>query len=406
MLARHGKAVLIALVLCSHGESPARGEAPPGGPPTDTFTPVVVSPLARETAAVLGTDGTYHVVYELMLVNAKAAPATLQGLAVLDARNRSRVLATFKGDDVVGHLRTLLPRPATDATLESNGARFFFVELTFHAPFDIPRQVVHRLDLLAAAGPGASAPTPLTYTIAPFDIRGQSVPHIGPPLKGPAWVAANGCCTADIVHRGSVQSINGGFFDAQRYAIDWMRLDDQGRLVHADTAKVESYTAYGADVIAVADGTVVDAMDELDDQVPGQLPDPSTITLRTVDGNHVVLDLGAGFYAFYAHLQRGSVRVKVGDRVKRGQLLGKLGNSGNTSAPHLHFHVMRGPSVLGSDGAPYVIDAFRVSGQVDVAQFDAAPPTLEGQWGQHRLTPAVSRQRAFPLNLNIVDFPP
>ena len=168
---------------------------------------------------------------------------------------------------------------------------------------------------------------------------------------------------------------------------------------------MENYTAYGAAVIAVDDATVVDALDELDDQVPGQLPDPSTITVRNVDGNHVVLDLGKGLYAFYAHLQRGSVRVKVGDKVKRGQLLGKLGNSGNTSAPHLHFHVMKGQSVLGSDGAPYVIDAFRLSGQVDVAQFDAAP-TVEGEWGQHRLDPAVSRQRAFPLNLTIVDFSP
>ena len=398
-------AVLVALVLCAHGGSPAGGSAPPGDRSTDTFTPVVVSPLARETAPVLGTDGTYHVVYELMLVNTKAPPATLQGLAVLDAHDGSRVLATFKGDDVVGHLRTLLPRPATDATIESNGARFFFVELTFRALSEVPRQVLHRLELLAAAGPGAPAPTPLTYTVAPFDIRGQLVPHLGPPLKGQAWVAANGCCTADITHRGSVLSINGGLFDAQRYAIDWMRLDDQGRLVNGDPAKVESYTAYGADVVAVADATVVDTLDELDDQVPGQLPDPNTITLRTVDGNHVVLDLGTGFYAFYAHLEKGSVRVKVGDRVKRGQLLGKLGNSGNTSAPHLHFHVMRGPSVLGSDGAPYVIDAFRLSGHVDVAQFDAAP-TLEGQWGQHRLQPAVSRQRAFPLNLDIVDFTP
>ena len=60
--------------------------------------------------------------------------------------------------------------------------------------------------------------------------------------------------------------------------------------------------------------------------------------------------------------------------------------------------------MLGSDGAPYVIDAFQLSGQVDAAQFDAAP-TIEGQWGQDRLDPPVSRQRAYPLDLNIVDFP-
>ena len=397
-------ALLVGLALSGHGATVGGAAAPAEGPPTDTFTPVVVSPLAPHTAPVLGTDGKYHVVYELMLVNAKAPPATLQRLAVLDARDRSRVLATFEGNDVVGHMRTLLPRPATDGTIESNGARFFFIELTFRSPADVPRRVVHRLDLLAAAGPGAQASTPLTYTVTPFDIRGQLVPRMGPPLKGKAWVAANGCCTADITHRGSVQSINGGLFDAQRYAIDWMRLDDQGRFVHGDPSKVENYTAYGADVIAVDDAAVVDALDELDDQVPGQLPDPNSITLRTVDGNHVVLDLGAGYYAFYAHLQKGSVRVKVGDKVKRGQLLGKLGNSGNTSAPHLHFHVMSGASVLGSDGAPYVIDGFQLSGQVDAAKFDAAP-TIEGQWGRDHLDPPLSRPRAYPLNLNIVDFP-
>src|SRR6058998_2748880 len=109
---RQGIAVLVALVLGGRGGSPVGSAAPPDGPPNDTFTPVVVSPLAPETAPVLGTDGKYHVVYELMLVNAKAPTATLQGLAVLDARDPSRVLATFKGEDVVGHLRTLLPRPA------------------------------------------------------------------------------------------------------------------------------------------------------------------------------------------------------------------------------------------------------------------------------------------------------
>src|SRR5438093_667514 len=120
---------------------------------------------------------------------------------------------------------------------------------------------------------GAAAPAegPPTDTFTPFDIRGQLVPRMGPPLKGKAWVAANGCCTADITHRGSVQSINGGLFDAQRYAIDWMRLDGQGRFVHGDPSKVENYTAYGADVLAVADATVVDALDEPDDQVPGHL---------------------------------------------------------------------------------------------------------------------------------------
>ena len=114
-------AVLVGLALCGHGASPAGGAAPVEGPPTDTFTSVVVSTLGRQTAPVLGTDGKYHVMYELMLVNSKAPPATLQRLSVLDASDHSRVLAAFEGDDVVGHTRTLLPGPATESDRRSAG---------------------------------------------------------------------------------------------------------------------------------------------------------------------------------------------------------------------------------------------------------------------------------------------
>jgi len=133
------------------------------------------------------------------------------------------------------------------------------------------------------------------------------------------------------------------------------------------------------------------------------LPDPKTITVENVDGNHVVLDLGNGFFAFYAHMQKGSVAVRPGDRVKRGQVLGKLGNSGNTSAPHLHFHIMNGPSVLGSDGLPYVIDHFQLAGQISKEQF-AAAEGVEGNWGQGLFADPSPRQNQFPLDLTIVDF--
>jgi hypothetical protein len=205
------------------------------------------------------------------------------------------------------------------------------------------------------------------------------------------------------VHRASSLAVNGSIFFAQRFAIDWMRLDEAGRFLHGDPADVHSYTCYGADVIAVADGTVVDTLNDLDDQKPGTLPDPKTITVLNVDGNHVVLDLGHGVFAFYAHMQKGSVSLAPGARVKRGQVLGKLGNTGNTSAPHLHFHLMEGPSVLGSNGIPYEIDAFELAGQVPVAEFTAAP-TIDGDWGKGLFPTPSPRRDQFPMDLNIVSF--
>jgi len=83
--------------------------------------------------------------------------------------------------------------------------------------------------------------------------------------------------------------------------------------------------------------------------------------------------------------------------------LGKLGNTGNTSAPHLHFHIMNRPSPMAADGIPYVIDAFDFSGQIDIAAFEAAP-ALAGDWGKGRIAKPEPRQRQFPLNLNIINF--
>ena len=90
---------------------------------------------------------------------------------------------------------------------------------------------------------------------------------------------------------------------------------------------------------------------------------PKPVTIRQADGNYVILALGRGRYAFYAHLKPGSLRVERGDRVRAGDVLGLLGNSGSSTGPHLHFHVMNRPSALAADGLPYVFDRFRTAAE-------------------------------------------
>ncbi|HKN88620.1 MAG TPA: M23 family metallopeptidase [Nitrospiraceae bacterium] len=353
---------------------------------------------------VLGTDGLYHVVYELELTNTKVAPATLRRIDVLDAGAPTHLLASYMDQEIIARLRTLQPKPAQLAAIEPNSSRLLYIELAFRALDEIPRAITHHLYVLGVANPGTSTPTPLDYTVGRISLNHTPLPLLGPPLAGDGWVAVNGCCNSDIIHRGSFQSVNGSLYDAQRFAIDYMRLNAQGELVHGDPSDVHSYVDYGTDVLAVADGTVVATLNNLKDQKPGTLPDPTSITIETVDGNHVVVDIGHGLYAFYAHLQKDSVTVHAGQHVKKGMVLGKLGNSGNTSAPHLHFHLMNGASVLGSDGLPYLINDFTLAGQIDVKAFDESP-TLAGNWGQGRLKKAIPQRSRFPLNLNIVNFP-
>ena len=371
---------------------------------TDQFTPVVASPLTSSTRAFLGTDGKYHLVYELVVTNSRPTPATLKTIEVLDAGKPSAVIASYDGEHLLSRLHMMSNAPAGKPEIEFNGTRLFLIDVAFDTRAQVPTRLLHRFTLLGSATPAPASATPvmLSYTLAPLDISSKQI-EIGPPLAGKGWVALNGCCDIGGAHRATGLPVNGGVYFAQRFAIDWMRLDDAGHLVKGDPADVHNYADYGADVLAVADGTVVSTLNTLEDQVPGKMPDPATITLANVDGNHVVLDLGGGVFAFYAHMRKGSVTVAPGQRVKRGQVLGKVGNTGNTSAPHLHFHLMEGPSVLGSNGIPYGVDHFSLAGRPkDVAAANDA--VLERSW-KNDLFPAASvRQGQFPLDLDIVDF--
>ena len=214
-------------------------------------------------------------------------------------------------------------------------------------------------------------------------------------------------CGPDGVHRSAVLEVNGSLYDSQRFAIDWMRINEDGQIVVGDPSENENYVDYGAKVMAAADGVVVGMLDELEDNVPGQLPDPNSITLKNVDGNYVVIDHGNGLYSFYAHLQRGSVEVEVGDEVQAGDQLGLLGNTGNSSAPHLHFHVMAGPSPAGSDGLPYVLDSFLVAGVADgsEAQFVAALTEGEASFPSRSELDPIEHERELPLDNTILNFP-
>ncbi|MBV8632555.1 MAG: M23 family metallopeptidase [Silvibacterium sp.] len=153
----------------------------------------------------------------------------------------------------------------------------------------------------------------------------------------------------------------------------------------------------------MANAVVAQAIDGLPEQKPGKYP--ANIPINQADGNSVILDLGQGRYCMYAHMQPGSVRVHRGDRVKRGQVIGLVGDSGNSVAPHLHFQVMDRPSSLAAIGLPYEIDAFEVTG--------STPGTTAFDEAEEKGTPLgvmevkTSREvkRALPLDQLVIAFP-
>jgi murein DD-endopeptidase MepM/ murein hydrolase activator NlpD len=128
-------------------------------------------------------------------------------------------------------------------------------------------------------------------------------------------------------------------------------------------------------------------------------PNPSTVTVQNAGGNYIVIKIARGEYAFYAHLQPGNLYVKIGQRVKTGQVIARLGDTGNATAPHLHFHVMSSPSPLRSNGLPYVLSAFRAQGFL--ANGDA---TLAGQPASIQPRFAGTHRGQLPLNNEVLDF--
>src|SRR5262249_32927219 len=160
------------------------------------------------------------------------------------------------------------------------------------------------------------------------------------------WYAANGPSNRSL-HRRTLLAVNGRARIAQRFAIDWLKLGDDGMLFHGDPTQNANWYGYGEEGVAAADGVVTAAGDGIPDNTALSAARAVPITLETVAGNHVIVEHERGRFALYAHLQPNSVKVKVGDRVRRGQALGRLGNSGNSDAPHVHFHLCDASSALG-----------------------------------------------------------
>jgi len=373
------------------------------------FTPIIIS-LLTEPHPVLGSDGKYHLVYELQLTNAVSFPWRINAIEVLNGNDHGQVLAEFSGD-TVSEKNEILPAKEALDTLEAGQTSVFFITFTVDTPDEIPGKITHRLKITVPGGipegflsflslpPGEPELVQIEgeSKVAPFDAI-----VMGPPLTGTKWIAADGCCTA-VRHVRSFLPINGKLVISQRFAIDWEKLDDQDRIFVGDPLDVTNYFAYGQEILAVGEGRVVIAVDKYDDQIPGQLP--PGIPLEEADGNHVVIDLGGGNFAFYAHMIRGSVAVETGDFVTRGQVLGLVGNTGNTSAPHLHFHMMSGPSTFGSNGIPYMIYEYELLGRApsteafDEAEINGTPIEILPV-----NTPGTHKDD-LPLDLRILNFP-
>jgi len=358
---------------------------------TEQPSAILVQPI-HDAQVVPGDDGKDHVEYELMVVNVYFEPVTLTSVTVLDSAGQE--LGRIDGATLAAATQALLTRTPTPA-IDPSAAVAVDVDLALE-PGTAPERVTHRIDY--------SVPDPkraLIIDIGDTVVNGPEVAIdrrapivIAPPLAGDGWVVSSGCCSPNV-HRDTRLAINGDRIGTpETFAIDWVRVKND-RIYDGDGSQNEQHYAFGADILAVADATVV----IVQDGEPEQLPDVRLVPEKSTElsGNLVILELEPGVFAAYAHLQPGSITVKVGDKVKVGQHLANLGNSGNSSGPHLHFGLLDQANMFTGRSLPYVLQQFTLVGAVNV----------DTSTGDHMVITPESRDvtRAYPLYGGILNIP-
>ncbi len=340
-------ACLAALAACAVAGPAAAAPAP-------RITPLLLS-VPQAPVPFRGSDGRTHLVYELHVLNFTSVDAIVRSLQVRTPSGR--VLHTMGAKAIAGRLQPAGRRDAT-AALPAGAESLLFVHVRLPAGASAPARLVHRIVArFPGAPPGRNL---LTDTGGAVTVHRRPVVRFGPPLRGSGYVSADSCCDATR-HTRAALPVNGRITLAQRFAVDWEQLDASGRIYSGPKLDNRSYAIYGEPVHAVADATVASVVDGLPDGVPGEFPEG--IDLPDADGNNVVLDVGGRNFVLFAHMQPGSIRVSPGQRLRRGDVLGLVGNSGNSLAPHLHVHVTSGPSPIVANGVPYGIDRFTVTGR-------------------------------------------
>lgn len=359
--------------------------------------PMLVEIAVYEEPQIARAGGEDYLVYELHLTNfVPTHPMTISAVTVTagDAAPGAAV-TTLSGDQLVANFRLIGPQSVAGqpATLGPGQRAMVYVWLPLSKDEPVPIYLTHRVRLQLQG-------IERDYLIddRPVEVSSAPMLKIRPPLTGGPWVAANGPTPSAVpAHNRLLYPHLGEIHSPQRFATDWVKLGPDGRMFSNDPTRNEDYPGYNEPVLAVADGRIAAVHDGVPDNTPPQVIEGLSQADRA--GNYVIVELGDGVFAFYGHLRPGSITVSPGMTVREGQILGRVGNSGNSSAPHLHFHLTDGPS-LGSSGL-----AFGFLSYLDHGPLAITLEELEagGSWSRSLTSELVAND--LPLGQTVITIP-
>lgn len=346
-----------------------------------------------------GSDGQTYLAYELVATTLTGISAAhLERVDVFDERE-STPLIRYSGAE----LDERVMRPEADPAVRygrvirggTTALIHIWVKLAKERP--LPKTLRHSFAFLAEDGVEVAAGD------ARVNIQSAAPLVVGSPFRSGLWLAHNGPGNHRAAHWGSALVSEGRARIPQRFAIDFIGLDATGSAVRGDFRKSanDDWIGFGREVLAVVDGVVYDARDGVAENQPlVELPRAASPSVADTYGNYVIIAMDDHTFVHYAHLQRNSVVVKTGQAVRRGQVVGRLGNSGNTNAAHLHFNVTDRASPEDAQGLPFVFDTFELLGNTTAGLALGAEPSSH----KPELSP-VRRAKALPLDGTVVRFP-
>jgi murein DD-endopeptidase len=342
-------ACLLSLLLLASADE----AAPAGQSPLELRIPVA--------PAAVSTAGRTQLIYELHITRSAEPTLALLAVQVLDERGAS--LLDLHGRELMRRLdRSDRNKPASDdgRMLAAGIPAVLYVELSVEAG-SVPVSLRHRLQYAIPGGDRDRGTwRAVVVEDAPTRVDQIPTPVLSAPLRGGPWVAIHDPTWARG-HRRMLYAIDGVARIPGRYAMDFVKLDAQGHSTRDDVDVVANWLGYSEDVLAVADAVVVAARDDMT-EVERVSAHPRH-ALGDATGNFIALDIGAGRFAFYEHLKPGSVRVSPGQRVRSGDVIAALGFTGDSTGPHLHFHVADRNAPLAAEGRPYAFAEFEWLGQ-------------------------------------------
>lgn len=340
--------LILLLVIACH-PSPAQSQAP------SIDVRIKVNPFIDFS---MSRPTTY---YEVWITN--TSPDSLFFSKLTITNDKQDTCFSAKANDF--NTRWALQGDDTGTTTLAPGREaVVYVELT-SMPGRVHEKLIHILTCSDRAG------KTYVWRGQPMQAPTNAMPALGPPLKGGSWVAVY---SPDWVrgHRRVIYTTAVERHIPGRYAIDFIRLNDKAQFAVSNSDSVRNWLGYDAPVLAVADGVVASVRTTFSESAT--LSGHKQPGAADATGNYISLQIGEHQFVFYEHLKPGSITVKPGQQVKRGDIIAALGFTGQSTGPHLHFHVADVDSPLGAEGIPFVFGQFEARGYyADLDEFGRAP---------------------------------